>query len=175
MDALIKMKIIKEILNETDLITPKIVRITALLLLVIIEIIGAICGYAYECFLGLLLGGIIDQLLFRQQELIAEKTVRNGKKSIAVFGYIIRMAIRSAAIIISIKRNDISILATIFGILSINYSILLISFINNRIIKANDINEDEKKYIDYSSDDSWNTKDEYPGSMMREIRDEIMK
>lgn len=157
---------------EDTLLTPRYVRLAALGFLAVCGIAGAVIGKASVCAMGLLLGGAVSLLLFRQQELSIRKAVETQNKFAVIVPYVLRMAIRAAAVIIAIKREDVSVICTVLGLLSVPYSIYFLTFLDSRRQKP----DDGKNYIDYSDDAKWEqTKDETPMSMMREIKEELRK
>ena len=127
-------KFLNQIINEYDsdeesIITPKTVRITAVLLCVICVLVSFFFGNIRVFAMGIFLGGAVAQLLFRQHELTIEKSIgASNSKSITVSNYMIRLIIRGVTVFVAIKNPDVSILGCILGLLSIPYGIYALAF-----------------------------------------------
>ncbi len=136
-------KLLEKWINEsdyeegTDLLTVKNVRLSALLLCVAAELIAVFVGDPKTFGAGLLLGGGVAQLLFRQHELGIGKML-SGQKDPSKGGWMdygLRLIIRAVAIFVAIKNPDVSILGCVWGLLSISYGIYALAFLNALIHK----------------------------------------
>ncbi len=130
-------KLLQNLINEyngeegTEVLTVKNVRLGALTLCVICEI-AALFLTDWKIFgAGIILGGGIAQLLFRQHELGIGKMFSGGNpKKITVSNYFIRLLIRGVAILTAIQNPNVSILGCVLGLLSISYAIYALAFLN---------------------------------------------
>ena len=115
--------------DEESIITPKTVRITAVLLCVLCVLISLFFGNIKVFAAGIFLGGAVAQLLFRQHELTIGKSIGAANaKSAAVSNYMIRLIIRGVTVFVAIKNPGVSILGCILGLLSIPYGIYALAF-----------------------------------------------
>ena len=130
------MKLLRTLTNngfdeENNFVSTRNVRLGAIAICVLSEFIAAFFTGWRSFGLGLLLGGAIAQLLFRQHEISIAK-IMQGKnpKSAAVSNYLIRLVVRGAAIFIAIKNPDVNVIGCVIGLLSIPYAIYALAFID---------------------------------------------
>ncbi len=122
--------------DEDGFVSTRNVRFAAAAICILAEL-AAVFFTGWRSFgFGLLLGGAIAQLLFRQHEISIEKMM-TGKnpKGAAVSNYFVRLAIRGAAIFIAIKNPDVNVIGCIIGLLSVPYAIYALAFINGLLNK----------------------------------------
>lgn len=137
-------KLLENLMNEYeddgdfDLLTAKNVRAAAVFLCVLCEVIALFLTDFKIFGAGLILGGGVAQLLFRQHELGIGKMLEGGNaKKTALSNYFIRLLIRGAAIFAAIKNPDVSILGCVLGLLSISYAIYALAFLNAFLHRKN--------------------------------------
>ena len=127
--------------EENDLLTPKNVRFGAVFLCVAAELVAVFVGDPKIFGVGLLLGGIVAQLLFRQQELSISKMLTRGGNGRA--DYFLRLIIRGVALYAAIKNPNVSIIGCMIGLLSIPYAIYLMAFLNASILRKRKEEQDD--------------------------------
>lgn len=127
-------KFLNQMINEYDgseesIITPRTVRIAAVLLCVICVLVSLFFGKVTVFAAGIFLGGAVAQLLFRQHELTIGKSIGAANaKSVTVSNYMVRLIIRGITVFVAIKNPNVSILGCILGLLSIPYGIYALAF-----------------------------------------------
>lgn len=140
-------KLLEKWINEsdyeegTDLLTIKNVRLSALLLCVAAELIAVFVGDPKTFGVGLLLGGIMAQLLFRQHELSISKMFSRGGNGRS--DYFLRLILRGITLYAAIKNPKVSIIGCLIGLLSISYAIYLMAFLNAFILKKRKEEQDD--------------------------------
>ena len=127
--------------EENDLLTPKNVRFGAVFLCAIAELVVFFVGDPRIFGAGLLLGGIVAQLLFRQHELSISKMFARGGNGRA--DYFLRLIIRGVALYAAIKNPNVSIIGCMIGLLSISYAIYLMAFLNASILRKRKEEQDD--------------------------------
>lgn len=117
--------------EEDGFVSTRNVRLGAAAICILAEFIAVFFTGWRSFGLGLLLGGAIAQLLFRQHEISISKIIQGkNPKSAAVSNYLIRLVVRGAAIFIAIKNPDVNVIGCIIGLLSIPYAIYALAFID---------------------------------------------
>ncbi len=138
--AKLLQNLIDEYSGEEDpgVLNVKNVRLAALFLCVICEA-AALFFTDWKTFgAGLILGGGVAQLLFRQHELGIGKLFSGGDpKRVTVSNYFIRLLIRGVAIFAAIQNPNVSILGCVLGLLSISYAIYALAFLNAFLHRKN--------------------------------------
>ena len=137
-------RLLQNLMNEYDgeeesrILNIKNVRLGALLLCVLCEA-AALFFTDWKIFgAGLILGGGVAQLLFRQHELGIGKMFGGGDpKNITVSNYFLRLLIRGVAVFAAIKNPNVSILGCVLGLLSISYAIYALAFLNAFLHRKN--------------------------------------
>ena len=125
--------------EEGTLITVKNVRVFAVFICVFAVLVSLFFGAAKEVALGIFLGGVAAQLVFRQHEIAIGKSLFSGSEKnasiITIINFILRLAIRIVVLVVAIKNPDVSFIGAALGLLSISYSICLLAFLNNLVSK----------------------------------------
>lgn len=116
-------------------LTQKNVRVIAGMLSALICLISVFFTRNIDFLIGLAIGSAVSQLLFRQHELSIESILSTGNAGKGTVDYIIRLAIRAAVIYAAARRGMVCAAGSVLGLLSIPYSIYLLAFIENRIIR----------------------------------------
>lgn len=137
-------KLLQNLINEYDgeedsrVLNVRNVRVGALLLCLICEV-AALFFTDFKIFgAGLILGGGVAQLLFRQHELGIGKMFDGGNpQRITVSNYFIRLLIRGVALFAAIQNPNVSILGCILGLLSISYAIYALAFLDAFLHRKN--------------------------------------
>lgn len=127
-------KFINQRMNENDdngVITPKNARIAAALICVAVVIGGLAFGAFFKTLKGVILGGAVAQLLFRQHELtIGKSIVSENPQSVTVSNYMVRLLIKGITVFVSIQNPDVGIIGCILGLLSVPYGIYALAFVD---------------------------------------------
>ncbi|MBQ7938600.1 MAG: ATP synthase subunit I [Oscillospiraceae bacterium] len=127
-------KFIQRMINDYDeeresIITAKNVRFAAVGLCVLVALGSLLFGGFFPTLKGLLLGGAVAQLLFRQHELTIGKSLKSSNPSgITVSNYMVRLIIRGVTLFVAIQNPDVGIIGCILGLLSIPYGIYVLAF-----------------------------------------------
>lgn len=137
-------KLLQNLINEYDgeedsrVLNVRNVRVGALLLCLICEV-AALFFTDFKIFgAGLILGGGVAQLLFRQHELgIGKMFDGRNPQRITVSNYFIRLLIRGVALFAAIQNPNVSILGCILGLLSISYAIYALAFLDAFLHRKN--------------------------------------
>ena len=141
------MKFLQSWMNDenadggSDLLTTKNVRLGALFLCAAAELIAVFVGDPKIFGVGLLLGGIMAQLLFRQHELSISKMFSRGGNGRS--DYFLRLILRGITLYAAIKNPKVSIIGCLIGLLSISYAIYLMAFLNAFILKKRKEEQDD--------------------------------
>ena len=123
--------------DEKTLVSVKNATLSGVFICVVSEIIAVFFTDGRSFGLGLLLGGAIAQLLFRQHKLSIEKLMESRSPKRAAFsGYMIRFLIRGAAIFVAIKNPEVNIIGCVIGLLSVPYAIYALAFIDGILNKG---------------------------------------
>ncbi len=121
-------KMINECGDET-IITPKNARIAAIVLCVIFVAVSFIFEDTSKTLKGVILGGAVAQLLFRQHELTVWKSVKStNPQSVTVSNYMVRLIIKGLTVFVAIQNPDVGIIGCILGLLSVPYGIYALAF-----------------------------------------------
>ncbi|MBN2285468.1 MAG: ATP synthase subunit I [Tissierellales bacterium] len=122
-------------MNETFELQAKIIKINGILLCILI--VGSFIFFEepLSFVYGLIFGGLIGILNFIQLAKTMEKAVRMnpaGAQAYASINYFIRFAIMAVVLIVSLKADYINALATVIGLLSIKFIILVTNLFNDK-------------------------------------------
>lgn len=122
-------------MNETAELQVKIIKKSLIVLCVLIIFSFLFLNEPLKWTYGFLFGGFIGILNFMQLARTVEKAVKmnpGSAQAYASISYFIRFAIMAVVLIVSLKADYINAFATIMGLLSIKFIILVTNLFNDR-------------------------------------------
>jgi hypothetical protein len=122
-------------MNGTAELQVKIIKINLIVLCVLIVFSFLFLNEPLKWTYGYIFGGLIGILNFMQLARTVEKAVKmnpGGAQAYASISYFIRFGIMAVVLIVSIKADYINALATVIGLLSIKFIILVTNVFNDR-------------------------------------------
>ena len=122
-------------MNETAELQVKIIKKNLIVLCVLIIFSFLFLNEPLKWTYGFIFGGFIGILNFMQLARTVEKAVKmnpGSAQAYASISYFIRFAIMAVVLIVSLKADYINALATIIGMLSIKFIILVTNLFNDR-------------------------------------------
>ncbi|SHJ74337.1 ATP synthase I chain [Dethiosulfatibacter aminovorans DSM 17477] len=122
-------------MNETAKLQVKIIKKNLIVLCVLIIFSFLFLNEPLKWTYGFIFGGFIGILNFMQLARTVEKAVKmnpGSAQAYASISYFIRFAIMAVVLIVSLKADYINALATIIGLLSIKFIILVTNLFNDR-------------------------------------------
>lgn len=122
-------------MRETLPLQIKIIKIDLTMLSILIIISFLFLSNPMAWTYGYIFGGLIGVLNFMQLARTIEKAVKmssGGAQAYASVNYFIRFSIMAIVLIVSLKADYINALATVIGLLSIKFIILVTNIFNDK-------------------------------------------
>ena len=122
------------------------ILIYSLITAVVVELVSLpILGWDAKFLYGLVLGTVVSILAFSVLVWSARRTLKQGKKSLSVVGYMIRLILYGAAFLAGIKLSIPAGIAAVIGILTTKAALLIVYGIKPKFDKDRKVPEHIRK------------------------------